>query len=476
MLKRLLGALLVFTFPAILIWTSAAAPQAAGTPVTFTKDVAPILYKNCVSCHRDGEMAPMSLMTYTDARPWAKAIRKNVVERVMPPWHADPGHGAFSNARRLSQTEIETLVAWVDQGAPQGKPADLPPAPSFPDGWDIGVPDAVFAMTEEFDVPADGVVEYQYFTVQPNFTEDRWIQAAEIKAGNRELVHHVIVFVDEPAGSPSRAPGIKMIPSAPARAAATDATAPATASAPATTSVPATATPPATATAPAAATATATATGAAAPRRQARPLGRLLVGQAPGARPAVFPAGSAKRMRAGSTLTFQMHYTPNGTAGKDRTRVGLIFAKQPPASEIRSVGVMNTRFVIPAGEANHQVTSQAEFTEDAKLWSFFPHMHVRGKSFEYRIVRPDGSSQILLSVPKYDFNWQGEYVLAEPISVPKGTRLECTAFFDNSKANVANPDATKDVRWGDQTWEEMMIGWTTFSVEPTSTTTASKQE
>jgi hypothetical protein len=168
-----------------------------------------------------------------------------------------------------------------------------------------------------------------------------------------------------------------------------------------------------------------------------------------------------------------MHYTPNGTAGKDRTRVGLIFAKQPPASEIRTVGIMNTRFVIPAGDANHQVLSKAEFTEDAKIWSFFPHMHVRGKSFEYRVVRPDGTSQVLLSVPKYDFNWQGEYVLAEPVTVPKGTRLECTALFDNSKANLANPDATKDVRWGDQTWEEMMIGWTTFSVEPT-TTTASK--
>jgi hypothetical protein len=442
MLTRSLGALLVVTFPAILFMTATATPRAASgpAPVTFTKDVAPILYKNCVSCHRDGEMAPMSLMTYKDARPWAKSIRKNVSERVMPPWHADPAHGRFSNARGLSQTDIDTIVAWVDQGAPQGKESDLPPAPTYPDGWDIGVPDAVFEMTEEFAVPADGIVEYQYFTVQPNFTEDKWIQAAEIRAGNRELVHHVIVFVDEPGGSPSRAPGIQMIPSS----------------------------------APAASSAAATPAPAGTPRRApARQLGRLLVGQAPGARPAVFPLGSAKRIKAGSTLTFQMHYTPNGTAGKDRTRVGLIFAKQPPASEIRTVGVMNTRFVIPAGDANHQVLSKAEFTEDAKIWSFFPHMHVRGKSFEYRVVRPDGTSQILLSVPKYDFNWQGEYVLAEPVTVPKGTRLECTAFFDNSKANIANPDATKDVRWGDQTWEEMMIGWTTFSVEPT-TTTASK--
>jgi hypothetical protein len=438
MLTRSIGALLVVMFPAVLLWTSTAAPRAADTPVTFTKDVAPILYKNCVSCHRDGEMAPMSLMTYKDARPWAKSIRRHVVERVMPPWHADPSHGIFSNARRLSTSEIDTIVAWVDQGAPQGQPGDLPPAPSYPDGWDIGVPDIVFGMAEDFDVPADGVVEYQYFTVPTNFTEDRWVQAAEIRQGNRELVHHVIVFVDEPGGSPSRAPGIQMIP-APARAA--EANPPASSGTPA---------------APAPGTAS---------RRQARPLGRLLVGQAPGARPAVFPPGSAKRIKAGSTLTFQMHYTPNGTAGKDRTRVGLIFAKQPPASEIRTVGVMNTQFVIPAGDANHQVLSQAQFTEDAKIWSFFPHMHVRGKSFEYRIVRPDGTSQVVLSVPKYDFNWQGEYVLAEPISVAKGTRLECTAFFDNSKANVANPDATKDVRWGDQTWEEMMIGWTTFSVE-----------
>jgi hypothetical protein len=463
MLTRSFGALLVVVFPAILFFTSSAAPRAAGTPVTFTKDVAPILYKNCVSCHRDGEMAPMSLMTYKDARPWAKSIRKNVAERVMPPWHADPAHGSFSNARRLSQTEIDTIVAWVDQGAPQGKASDLPPAPTYPDGWDIGVPDAVFEMPEEFAVPADGVVEYQYFTVQPNFTEDRWVQAAEIRAGNRELVHHVIVFVDEPGGSPSRAPGIQMIPSAaPAR--------PADASASAVS-----ATPPASNAQAATSSAPAASPASPAPRRPAaRQLGRLLVGQAPGARPAVFPLGSAKRIKAGSTLTFQMHYTPNGTAGKDRTRVGLIFATQPPASEIRTVGVMNTRFMIPAGDGNHPVLSQAQFTEDAKIWSFFPHMHVRGKSFEYRIVRPDGSSQVLLSVPKYDFNWQGEYVLAEPVSVPKGTRLECTAFFDNSKANLANPDATKDVRWGDQTWEEMMIGWTTFSVEQPAATTASK--
>jgi hypothetical protein len=450
MLTRFFGALLVFIFPAILFVTTTAEPRAAGTPVTFTRDVAPILYKNCVGCHRDGEMAPMSLVTYKDARPWAKSIRKNVVERVMPPWHADPAHSRFSNARGLSQPEIDTIVAWVDQGAPQGKASDLPPAPTYPDGWDIGVPDAVFEMSEEFSVPADGVVEYQYFTVQPNFTEDRWIQAAEIRAGNRELVHHVIVFVDEPGGSPSRAPGIQMIASTPAPSTVGGAGPPSSPVGGA-----------------------GLQTGPPQPqtrRAPARQLGRFLVGQAPGARPAVFPLGSAKRIKAGSTLTFQMHYTPNGTAGKDRTRVGLIFAKQPPASEIRTVGVMNTRFVIPAGDANHQVMSRAEFTEDAKIWSFFPHMHVRGKSFEYRIVRPDGSSQILLSVPKYDFNWQGEYVLAEPVTVPKGTRLECTAFFDNSKANVENPDPTKDVRWGDQTWEEMMIGWTTFSVEPIATT------
>ena len=467
MLTRSIGALLVFTFPVLLIWTSAAAPQAADTPVTFTKDVAPILYKNCVSCHRDGEMAPMSLMTYKDARPWAKSIRKNVSERVMPPWHADPAHGTFSNARRLSQAEIDTIVAWVDKGAPQGKPADLPPAPSFPDGWDIGVPDAVFAMTEEFDVPADGVVEYQYFTVQPNFTEDRWIQAAEIKPGNRELVHHVIVFVDEPAGSPSRAPGIKMIPSAPARAAATDRDCrwdrPGRGER---TSRPSACEGPVQDRPLRNCSHDAAASGAA-----ARPPPRRAGARSPAGRVPAWKR-EAHQGRIHADVPDALHAERHRRQGSDAGRPGL---RQAAAGQRDPFG---GRHEHPLRDPRRRRESSSDVAggihRGREALELLPP-HARARQ-ELRVPDrpPDGSSQVLLSVPKYDFNWQGEYVLAEPISVPKGTRLECTAYFDNSKANAANPDATKDVRWGDQTWEEMMIGWTTFSVEPTATTTASK--
>jgi hypothetical protein len=453
-----------------LVSVAAHASREPAKTVTFAKDVAPIVYEKCVSCHRAGEIAPFSLMTYQEARPWAKAIRKNVSDRVMPPWHADPRYGKFANERRLTPEEIDTIVAWVDQGAPAGDTKDLPPAPVFEDGWTMGKPDVVIDMGEDYAVPAEGVVEYKYFTVPTNFTEDQWIQGAEIQSGNRAVVHHVIVFVDEPGGATiTRARGIQVLPTT---ATGVAAQAPARPTAPS---------PPSGDAAAAAARAEARPANAAAAAppapgaRRAGPLGTFLVGFAPGTRPTVYPLGSGKRIKAGSRLTFQMHYTPNGTATTDRTRVGLKFAKAPAASALNTVAVWNTRFVIPPNEPNHRVESGAVFTEDVKIWSLFPHMHVRGKSFEYRLVYPDGRSEVVLSVPKYDFNWQGEYVFERPIEAPKGSRLECVAFFDNSPANKANPDPAKPVKWGDQTWEEMMIGWTTYSVESGKATAAQQR-
>jgi hypothetical protein len=362
--------------------------------VTFTKDVAPIFYKNCTGCHRPGEIAPMSLLTYNDARPWAKSIREKVANRDMPPWHADPKYGEWRNDRRISQEAISTILAWVNNGAKEGDPKDLPAMPEYTPGWRIGKPDQTFSAPEQ-SVPAEGVVDYQYLTVATNFKEDRWITSAEIRSSAHAVVHHVIVFVQEP-GATSRLQG------------------------------------------------------------------RLLVGFAPGEDPAVFRAGYGRKIPAGSNLLFQIHYTPNGTAMKDTTTVGLIYAKTPVEHTVVTRPVLQTAFEIPAGNPNYEVKSSFTFNESAQLYSFMPHMHLRGKDFEYKAVFPDGTSRILLSVPRYDFSWQTYYILKDPIAVTKGTRIECVAHFDNSTNNKYNPDPTKNVRWGDQTFEEMMIGWMSF--------------
>jgi mono/diheme cytochrome c family protein len=366
-------------------------PSAA--KVTFNKDVAPIFFQKCAECHRAGEIAPFSLMSYKEARPWARSIKEKVATKVMPPWHADPAHGEFKNDRRLSQKEIDTIVAWVDNGAIEGDGKDLPPAPKFIDGWNIGTPDIIFKMPEPFTIPASGVVPYKYFNVKTNFTEDKWIQAAEIRPDKRGAVHHIIVFI------------------------------------------------------------------------QSKGQQQLLTGWAPGEQASVMEHGLAKRIPAGATLIFQVHYTPNGTEVKDQSYVGLIFAKEKPKNELLVQPVMNAKFLIPAGDPNYKVESSYTFKEDAHIRSLMPHMHLRGKDFMYKVTFPDGTSKIILSVPKYDFAWQTYYLLKEPIAVPKGTRLDCLAHFDNSTSNKYNPDATKDVKWGDQTWEEMMIGWMTFTLD-----------
>jgi hypothetical protein len=361
--------------------------------VTFNKDIAPIFYKSCAECHRAGEIAPMSLMSYKEARPWARSIKEHVVTREMPPWHADPKHGEFVNDRRLTQKEVDTIAAWVDGGAKEGNPKDLPPAPKFLEGWNIGKPDAIFYIPEEFPVPAEGEVKYQYFKVPTNYKEDMWVQAAEIRPGARAVVHHIIVFTQK----------------------ATDR--------------------------------------------------KLLVGYAPGEPPVVLAKGLGRKLPAGADLVFQVHYTPNGKDVKDRSYLGLIFSKEPPQYDVQTRPIMNSKFVIPAGDPNYKVESTFTFKEDVHIRSLMPHMHVRGKDFEFRLTYPDGTSKILLSVPRYDFAWQSYYVLKEAVPAPKGSRVDCVAHFDNSPKNKFNPDPTKDVRWGDQTWEEMMIGWLSYTLD-----------
>jgi hypothetical protein len=426
-MKRIASISLTFSFilaGIFLVQGISRAREERSTTITFNKDVAPILQKNCMVCHRPGEVAPMSLTSYKEARPWARSIREKVVTREMPPWFADPRYGEFSNDCRLSQKDIDTIVAWVEGGAREGDPKDVQPNPTFPEGWSIGKPDVIFSLPVEFSVPANGVIPYKFFAVPTNFTEDKYVQFAEIKQGNRELVHHVIVDVRYPDHGP-------MLPAGELTLERREALRQQSGEAGA---------------------------------RPADSDGRL-VGWAPGEAPLILRPGHAKLIKKGSVLIFQVHYTTNGVAGKDRSSVGLIFSKTPVEKRVITTGAAARNLAIPAGEPNYEATSSFTFKEDSHIDSLHPHMHMRGKDFLYRLIYPDGTSKILLSVPRWDFNWQLTYFFKEPVAAPKGSRLECVAHYDNSIKNKFNPDPTKEVRWGPQTWEEMMIGYLDYTID-----------
>jgi peroxiredoxin/mono/diheme cytochrome c family protein len=376
-------------------------PKAEGD-VTYTKHVSRIFQKNCQECHRPGQIGPMALTSYDDAVSWAESIRDAVGDGRMPPWHADPKYGKFSNDRSLSKEDRETLLSWVAQGTPKGDDKDLPPPKAWPEGWSIGKPDLVITMPKAYTVPAEspkGGVPYQHFSVKTDFKEDKWVVRAEAHPGAASVVHHMIVFIVPP--------GELFQPDAP---------------------------------------------------------GSVLVGTAPGDMPLILGEGQAKKVPAGARLVFQMHYTPNGKEQADQSSVGMIFSKEPPKQRCLTKPVLSEKFMfgrdqIPAGEENYVMESSYKFREDSHLLGFMPHMHLRGKDFRYEAIYPDGKKETLLSVPKYNFNWQSVYRCTEPVAMPKGTVLRCVAHFDNSAKNPNNPDATTAVRWGDQTWEEMMIGW-----------------
>ena len=419
----------IFTIGAGNVATVAAAAEIP----TFTNEVAPILYENCIVCHRAGENAPMSLVTYEETRPWSRSIKSKVLAGEMPPWHADPAVGLFSNRRGLSDVERDTLVRWVDAGAPQGDLAVLPPVPKFSDGWQIGTPDVVVEMQEAFAVPAEGEVAYQYFSAPTNLTEDKWVEAIEVRAGTPAAVHHVLVYARVP-GATRRPPGFKVIPvgeRAKAVARAREAR-------------------------------------ARARGRAVRPLsvgpGTLIGTLAPGTDPLVLEPGTAFHLAKDTQLVFQIHYTTTGETTTDRSRVGLMLADTRPEHEVRVGQFLNPYLEIPAGEADQRVDALVEFTQDTAIHALFPHTHVRGKRWEYEVVFPDGRREPVLSVPRYDFNWQTYYQFDEPLLVPKGSRLAATAWYDNSLANKSNPDPTALVRWGDQTWEEMHYTGVTYRV------------
>lgn len=380
------------------------APPKTQSAVTYANQISRLLQKHCVECHRPGEIAPFSLTDYEEVAGWAEMMVEVTQSGQMPPWHASPAHGKFVNARGLSAEEKQLLVDWAAAGAPQGDPAELPPPREFTQGWQLPrEPDLVVAMSDQpFQVPAEGVVKYQYFVSDPQFTEDKWVHAAEVVPGNRAVVHHVIVF--------------------------------------------------------------------------AVPEGKRLDGEhdsvtayVPGLRITPYPAGYAKRIPAGSKLIFQVHYTPIGTPQEDLTKIGLIFLDESEVTHsVFTENVKNTRLNIVPFEDDQRFEARPLATPiDVELLDLMPHMHLRGKSFRFDLTYPDGRRDVLLDVPRYDFNWQTVYVPEQPMVIPKGSTFHAVAHFDNSVDNLANPDPSKTVTWGEQTWDEMLIGYFNFAVPRT---------
>jgi peroxiredoxin len=360
--------------------------------VSYAEHVAPILQRRCVECHRAGTAAPFSLLTFEGASTWSEMIADVVAQRRMPPWHADPRFGRFANERRLTPEEIDTLIAWAEDGAPAGD-KKAPPPPTFAGGWRIGTPDVVFKAPEEVTVPAKGKVEYKYFTSPTNFKEDMWVQAAQPRPGNPVVVHHLIVGYKD-TKLPPVAQQLMWI---------------------------------------AAATA--------------------------GGDPVVFPEGLGRKVPAGAQLFWELHYQATGKEEKDRSELGLVFCKGRPHHDVQTYGISNTGLRLPPGTGNVRVAAEVPVVRDAVLLSLFPHMHLRGKDFEYQVISPTGRREVLLSVPHYDTNWQHTYRLERPLRVPRGSKIRCVAHFDNSADNPANPDPKKEVRWGRQSWDEMMTGY-----------------
>lgn len=375
---------------------------AATEPVTYHKHVAAIVQAKCQECHRPGEAGPFSLLTYRQTKNWSAMMREVVADDVMPPWHATAPLGHFKNDRRLTKDEKQTLLAWIDQGCPEGDAKDAPPPRKFIDGWRLGrEPDEVLRMKDPVNVPASGKVPYKYVTISSAFPEDRWVTAIEVRPEQRAVVHHIIAFVLPPGTTAFNLAGSGF--------------------------------------------------------------GKYMLGAyVPGDQPIVSAPGQAKKIPKGSTILLEMHYTPNGRAVSDRSAIGLCYAKQAPEVELHSLAVMNDRFRIPPGAVNHEVKSRHKFETASTLESLTPHMHVRGKAFRYELVSTDGKRETILEVPKYDFNWQSSYNFAIPRQVPAGTVMECTAWYDNSDKNPFNPDPLKTIRWGNMTTDEMMIGFVIY--------------
>jgi len=387
-------------------------PTASGGAITYAKQISRLIQENCQECHRPNSVAPFSLLTYRQVKAWSKMIREVVSDGRMPPWFADAKVGKWANDLSLSAAEKQMFLGWIDAGMPLGAEADLPTPIEYSTDWHIGTPDAVFEIPEEVTIDPTGVVPYKHYMIETDFKEDVYISAMEVKPGNPKVVHHIIMFVQDPkaeGGAKEQFLGIG---------------------------------------------------------------GGMLDVYAPGSPPGALPEGLVRKIPAGAKLVWQVHYTPTGRTETDRSKFGVIFAKGSVKNVVRTATVINPTFTIPARDPNYKVEADMNFPEAATVYSFTPHMHYRGKSMDFVLTYPDGKSETVCSVPKYDFNWQLDYRLAEPLRVPKGTNLKVVAHFDNSEQNPYNPDPTKPVKWGEQTWEEMMMGgifmsWDDASYEET---------
>ena len=381
----------------------------ANENITYHKQVSRIFQAKCQECHREGEAGPFALTSYKTAANWSDMIREVVADDIMPPWHADAPRGHFKNDRRLSDDEKKTLLAWVDAGCPEGDAKDAPPPIKTVQGWRLSrKPDIVLTMEKPVQVPAASLlgmgVPYQYIWAGEAFKEDTWVTGIEVRADYRAVVHHIIAFVIPPGAEVYDIAGPEF--------------------------------------------------------------GRHMLGAyVPGDQPIELPEGYARKLEKGSRIIFELHYTPNGKPGNDASMIGLVTTKTPPKVEVGNVSIANYKFQLPAN-STQEVKSKQMFPKATTLVSLTPHMHYRGKAFKYELVEfgKDGKENrsLLLNVPKYDFNWQVSYDFAKPPTVPAGAWIECTATFDNTTANPFNPDPAKRVRWGNQTWEEMMIGFAMY--------------
>lgn len=403
---------------------------AAPATVEFHRDVEPLLQTHCQTCHRPGEIGPMPLETYAQTRPWAKSIRQAVLTHKMPPWFADDSVQHYSNDTSLSAAEIQTIKNWVDAGAPEGDPKLAPAPRTFVNGWNIGQPDMVVEMPAAYQIPARGTIEYTYIIIPTHFTRDVWVQRMEIRPSDRAHVHHVILYERQGRSKWLREypAGVPFVPTAregtDGRSSDGDRTI------------------------------------------EGSLADEWLVGYAPGTQPYTPPDGTAFRIKAGSDFVLQVHYTTNGTPGADRTRIGLVFAKTPPIKRAFIATVSDGSFEIPPGDPHYSAKAELTLATDAELLAAAPHMHLRGKAMNMRAVYSTGESETLFNVPHYNFNWQINYYFPAPKALPRGTKLEVTGTWDNSASNPYNPDPTAKVHWGDQTWNEMLLGVAMLQIPP----------